>query len=300
MKEFPGNLKSVGVAPEVSGFETGAQRTSLFSPRDQATIENKNPSAGGNIEADSRGNVRAVDQEYEIAESTVSADRDVWRRIAKRFIDLVLASIGLIVSFPFFVLLAILIRLDSQGPAFYCQSRVGANTRRRARRASKSKLTDDERIRDRRRVNNCGQVFTIIKFRTMILNAEKKSGPVWAIKDDPRTTRIGALLRRTRMDELPQLINVLKGDMSIVGPRPERPMFVNKLKEQIVGYERRLEFKPGITGLAQVENGYDSSVRSVAEKVRTDIRYIENWSLWGDIKILFRTVKVVISGKGAN
>ena len=144
-----------------------------------------------------------------------------------------------------------------------------------------------------------GRPIRVIKFRTMIADAEKKCGPVWATKNDPRITRLGNFLRKTRLDEVPQFINVLKGDMSLVGPRPERPVFVEDLCSKVENYDKRLQVKPGITGLAQVENGYDSSVTSVVRKVHYDLKYIQNWSLWSDVKILLKTVVVVVTGKGA-
>ena len=130
-------------------------------------------------------------------------------------------------------------------------------------------------------------------------NAEKTTGPVWATKNDTRITAIGAFLRKTRIDEIPQFINVLMGDMSLVGPRPERPSFVSDLTGKVEGYATRLQVKPGLTGLAQVSSGYDSSIASVTEKVQYDIDYIENWSVWLDIKILLKTVVVVLTGRGA-
>jgi lipopolysaccharide/colanic/teichoic acid biosynthesis glycosyltransferase len=133
----------------------------------------------------------------------------------------------------------------------------------------------------------------------MVNDAEKKSGPVWASKNDPRITRLGNFLRKTRIDEIPQFFNVLKGDMSLVGPRPERPKFVKDLSTQVKDYTHRLEVKPGLTGLAQVENGYDSSIASVVKKVRYDIEYIRTWSVLADVKILLKTVVVVLTGKGA-
>ena len=138
----------------------------------------------------------------------------------------------------------------------------------------------------------------IMKFRTMRHNAEKLTGPVWAVKNDPRITRIGAFLRATRIDELPQLLNILKGDMSIVGPRPERQFFIEKLKSAIDGYEKRLLVRPGLTGLAQVEHKYDESVEDTKVKVRHDIQYVHNLNLIRDIKIILKTVYVVLAAKG--
>ena len=163
--------------------------------------------------------------------------------------------------------------------------------------------------RERRKYDLGGRPFTMYKFRSMIQEAEAVlpclvdlgalSEPVYKLQNDPRITRVGAFLRKTRMDELPQLINVIKGEMSLIGPRPERPVFIRDLSAKVDGYVKRLDVKPGITGLAQVENGYDSSVDSVKDKVAYDLRYINRWSLWQDIKILLKTVIVVITGKGA-
>ena len=155
------------------------------------------------------------------------------------------------------------------------------------------------RGRDRRRENYMGRPFQIIKFRTMIQNAEKHTGPVWATRDDARITRVGRVLRKTRLDEVPQFWSVLRGEMSLVGPRPERPIFVRELSGRVEDYHRRLEVKPGLTGLAQVENGYDSTVSSVTDKVRFDIKYISSWSVLTDMRILLKTVVVVVTGKGA-
>jgi len=165
---------------------------------------------------------------------------------------------------------AILIKLDSPGPVFYRQERMGLH----------------------------GKIFRIVKFRTMYVDAEKNTGPVWSTKDDPRVTRIGKYVRKFRLDEIPQAYNVLKGDMSFVGPRPERPFFVEKLSKEIPLYKRRLKVRPGITGWAQVKHKYDESIEDVKVKLRYDLFYIENMSLRMDFKIIFRTIFVVFFGKG--
>jgi lipopolysaccharide/colanic/teichoic acid biosynthesis glycosyltransferase len=220
-------------------------------------------------------------------------------RFLKKMLDFFGAAVGLILSAPFFILLPIIIKLDSRGPVFYTQERIGINRRRRNRRTFRSERPGDERIRERRISDLHGRPFKVIKFRTMIHNAESATGPVWAIKNDSRITRVGRILRKTRLDEIPQLINVLIGDMSMVGPRPERPFFIRELLEKVPDYAVRLRVKPGITGLAQVTTGYDSSLESVMKKVKADITYIRRWSIWSDLKILMRTVVVVITGKGA-
>jgi len=238
-----------------------------------------------------------------IASTPLVSDRhSTWRQrigaISKRGVDILGASAGTILSLPFFVLLPIVIKLDSPGPIFYRQQRIGHN-RRRCDRRQKCNSSLGRSVRDRRRQDLKGRPFHVIKFRTMVADAEKKCGPVWATKNDPRITRLGHLLRKTRLDELPQFLNVLIGQMSLVGPRPERPKFVQELSTQVENYERRLSVKPGLTGLAQIESGYDSSVASVVRKVHYDLQYIQNWSLWQDVKIMMRTVLVVITGKGA-
>ncbi len=224
----------------------------------------------------------------------------LFNSLLKRTIDIVGAVVGLLLTSPFMLLLPILIKLDSQGPVFYTQLRVGVNRRKEGRRYHQQVgIKSERRTRDRRRENYHGKPFRVIKFRTMVRDAEKKSGPVWATKNDPRITRIGAFMRKTRLDEIPQFINILKGDMALVGPRPERPSFVRDLSTKVDDYIERLEVKPGLTGLAQVENGYDSSLASVTRKVKYDLQYIKNWTLFYDIKIILKTFVVVFTGKGA-
>ncbi|MEJ5305549.1 MAG: undecaprenyl-phosphate glucose phosphotransferase [Ignavibacteria bacterium] len=194
----------------------------------------------------------------------------VWERKIKRLMDIVFSLIILIVTLPITLLVAIAIKLDSEGPVFYKQIRVGKD----------------------------GKEFKIYKFRSMFKDAEKHTGPVWSTKDDPRITRVGKILRKFRLDEIPQFINVLRGEMSLVGPRPERPYFVEKLSKEIPLYKRRLKVKPGITGWAQVKHKYDESIEDVKKKLQYDLYYIENISLRMDLKILFRTIFVVLFGKG--
>ncbi len=221
-------------------------------------------------------------------------------RFCKRSLDIVGAIVGLLLSAPAFLIVPILIKLDSPGSVFYTQTRVGINRRKRDRRYhQQGDVVVERRGRERRRHDLKGRPFEVIKFRTMVADAEKKCGPVWATKDDPRVTRLGQFLRKSRLDETPQFINVLKGDMSLVGPRPERPKFVADLSTKVGDYTDRLQVKPGLTGLAQVESGYDTDIASVTRKVNLDLEYIRNWSLWYDIKIMLRTVKVVFTGKGA-
>ena len=193
-----------------------------------------------------------------------------WEESTKRLIDLAVSFVVLIVGLPVWISIGFLVRMTSPGPAIYSQRRVGRQGRR----------------------------FTMYKFRTMHQNAEALTGPVWATEDDPRYTGIGRWLRKTRIDEIPQLWNVLKGNMSLVGPRPERPYFVEQLMQEIPLYNRRHRVKPGITGWAQVMWRYDSSLEDVQQKVKYDLFYIENMSLRMDFKILFRTVRAALSASG--
>lgn len=224
----------------------------------------------------------------------------MFNRVIKRSLDIVGAVVGLLITSPLWLLVPIVIKLDSHGPVFYTQTRVGINRRKQDRRCFNRTADQNRRGQDRRRVDYMGKPFEVIKFRTMVQDAEKNSGPVWATKGDARITRVGAFLRRTRIDEIPQFINVLKGDMALVGPRPERPNFVRDLSSKVEGYASRLEVKPGLTGLAQIENGYDCTIDSVNDKVRWDLQYIREWSILSDIKIMLRTVVVVFTGKGAH
>lgn len=193
-----------------------------------------------------------------------------WRITVKRVIDVTCAAVGLIVVAPVMALIALTVKLDSQGPAFYSQERVG-------------------RFGDR---------FSMYKFRTMRVDAEA-NGPVWSAgKDDTRLTRVGRILRRTHLDELPQLWNVLMGEMSLVGPRPERPHFLNTLDRVIRRYNDRLLVKPGITGLAQVHYRYDQSLADVRRKLRFDLLYVKRMCLMLDLRILLWTVLVVGTGRG--
>jgi len=192
-----------------------------------------------------------------------------WEQSLKRLIDIGFSSCVLIIGFPFWLLIGLLIKLSSPGPVLYRQKRIGKN----------------------------GDEFNIFKFRSMRSDAEKY-GPQWAGKKDPRVTRLGWFLRKAHLDEIPQFINVLQGDMSLVGPRPERPYFVDKLSKDIPLYQRRLKVRPGITGWAQVKHKYDESLEDVKIKLQYDLFYIENMSIRMDIKIILNTVYVMVMGKG--
>jgi exopolysaccharide biosynthesis polyprenyl glycosylphosphotransferase len=188
----------------------------------------------------------------------------------KRLMDLVLAGVGLLILAPLFPFVALAIRLDSPGPVFYRQIRSG----------------------------RAGRPFAILKFRTMSTDAEKDGQARWATEDDPRITRVGRILRKTRVDELPQLHNVLRGEMSIVGPRPERPEFIEQLEQDIPFYRTRLMVKPGLTGWAQIHYRYGSSVEDALIKLQYDFHYLRCWSLWLDLYVIFRTFGVAFRFKG--
>jgi exopolysaccharide biosynthesis polyprenyl glycosylphosphotransferase len=192
-----------------------------------------------------------------------------WNLIVKRAFDIAASLLFLIVSSPVCAVISLLIKLDSKGPLFYRQERVGLD----------------------------GKTFRLIKFRTMRADAEKESGPVWAHRNDPRKTTVGGFLRRFSLDELPQFVNVLKGDMSIVGPRPERPHFVKQFRKEIPKYLDRHRVKTGMTGWAQV-NGLRGNA-PIDERTKYDVYYVENWSLVFDLKIILKTVSAVVFGKDA-
>jgi lipopolysaccharide/colanic/teichoic acid biosynthesis glycosyltransferase len=217
----------------------------------------------------------------------------------KRVLDITLSTFALILLSPLMLLTALAIKLTSHGPVFYQQERVGLNRRTGERRdRSRGVLNANRRHQDRRVVVNFGKPFRMYKFRTMVTDAEGDR-PVWAKKNDSRITPIGSILRRCRIDELPQFVNVLKGDMSIVGPRPERAYFMAQIEQDLPDFQRRLRTKPGITGLAQVEVGYTNTIEGMRNKLDFDLRYIRNLRLIEDLRILCRTVSVVITGKGA-
>lgn len=228
---------------------------------------------------------------------------DGWTRAGKRVMDIAIAGSMLILLAPVLGVVALLVKFTSPGPVIFRQVRVGLNLRtkprdRRTRNESFPEGDDRRANTDRRGEQAYGRPFVMYKFRTMRTDAEK-NGAQFAVKGDARVTSIGWFLRRTRLDELPQLWNILKGDMSFVGPRPERPEFIESLSKEIPGYLYRLGLKPGLTGLAQVVNGYDNNIESFRRKVAFDLLYLQNCSLWNDLKIVVRTVRVVITGKGA-
>lgn len=202
--------------------------------------------------------------------------------IANRILNVVIASLALALVAPLLAMVAIAVKLTSPGPILYRQTRVGVD--RRFRRGAPY---------DRRAFDHGGKPFRIYKFRSMRVDAERH-GPVWASPDDGRVTPIGRILRKTRLDELPQLYNVLRGDMNIVGPRPERPSIVSRLREDIPEYQCRHRVKPGITGLAQIHQKYDASLDDVRSKVGWDLRYINEQGFWIDVKIMLRTVPSVL------
>ncbi len=192
-------------------------------------------------------------------------------RIAKRASDIFFSLVGLFVSIPIFLTVPLLIKMTSKGPVFYRQERVGEN----------------------------GKPFMVMKFRSMRQDAEKVSGPVWATEDDPRVTSLGKMIRLLRIDEIPQMINVLRGEMSFVGPRPERPLFVEQLRENIPYYDLRFTVKPGLTGWAQVKYRYGSTEQDALEKLQYDLYYIKHLSPLFDLTIVLETIRVVLLGKGA-
>ena len=206
----------------------------------------------------------------------------------KRVLDVALSLPALIASLPACVLIALAILIDSRGPVFYAQERVGLDRRR-------SNWIFNEA--ERRKKVGYGRPFKVYKFRSMIMNAEKNVGPVWALRKDPRATRVGTFLRRTHLDELPQFFNVMRGDMTIVGPRPERPQMVRSLVVDLPEYALRSRVLPGITGLAQIRNGYDDSLESAARKVQYDLYYMRNASLSLDLQIMASTAAVLACGK---
>jgi lipopolysaccharide/colanic/teichoic acid biosynthesis glycosyltransferase len=189
----------------------------------------------------------------------------------KRVLDIVAGSLGIVMLAPIIGLTAMVIKIVSPGPAFFKQERVGLK----------------------------GKRFFIYKLRTMRVDAEKNTGPMWAKENDPRLIKFGRAMRKLHLDELPQLYNVVRGDMSIVGPRPERPVFVEKLCEEILDYKNRIKVRPGITGLAQVRHKYDETIKDVRKKVKYDLLYIREMCLMVDLRILARTVLVSARGKGA-
>ncbi|MBM7556931.1 sugar transferase [Halanaerobacter jeridensis] len=188
--------------------------------------------------------------------------------ILKRMIDIMVSIVGVVITAPIMLLTAIAIKLESHGPVIFSQTRLGKN----------------------------GQEFTIYKFRSMVKNAEKHTGAVWAQENDSRVTNVGNFIRKTRIDELPQFFNILKGDMTLVGPRPERPCLTEEFHDEYCGFKSRLLVKPGVTGLAQVKGGYELTP---GQKLRFDKLYIKQRSLLLDLEIMIRTAVVMIIGHGA-
>ncbi len=195
-----------------------------------------------------------------------------WEKLVKTFGDYVISMAVIILGLPLWIIVALAIVIDSRGGVFYRQERTGEG----------------------------GRVYRIFKFRSMVADAEGATGAIWAGKCDDRVTRIGKIIRKTRIDEVPQFLNVLTGEMAVVGPRPERPEIIEQLRTIYPFYDKRLTVKPGITGWAQVNLEYDTSFEDVSKKLKHDFQYIENQSLFLDLEILARTVNVVLTGKGAH
>jgi len=231
------------------------------------------------------GDAAAADRATATLADDAVAGPELWFRV----VNVLIAGIAMLLLAPVYMLVALAVRLTSPGPVFYTQTRIGLD-----RRASRTIALDERRLDDLG-----GQPFTIIKFRSMRVDAEVGGQAVWASKHDTRVTPIGRALRKTRLDEIPQLMNVLRGDMNIVGPRPERPSIVVRLRQDIPEYSARHRVKPGITGWAQINHSYDSCLEDVKTKVRYDLEYIGKRSLWFDLRIMLLTLPVMIFRRGA-
>jgi lipopolysaccharide/colanic/teichoic acid biosynthesis glycosyltransferase len=212
----------------------------------------------------------------------------VEEHLGRRLLNVTVASIGVVVAAPIMVVVAVLVKLTSKGPVVYTQVRVGLDQRESGPGSMNHRRTKDIG----------GRPFRIYKFRTMQVDAEARTGAVWATPADPRLTPVGGFLRQYRLDELPQLFNVIKGDMNIVGPRPERPQLFETLKERVEYYQLRQRAKPGITGLAQISQQYDGCLDDVRRKVQYDLEYLRRRSLAQDIRIMIKTVPVVLFRRG--
>ena len=208
---------------------------------------------------------------------------------ARRGLNVAVAGLGLVVTAPLMLVIAGLVKLTSRGPVFYRQTRVGLNRR----------APENDGGNHRRTVDLGGKPFTIYKFRTMRAGDAESERQIWAAQDDPRVTRLGRVLRQFRLDELPQLVNVLKGDMNVVGPRPEQPEIFANLRMQVHQYSERQRVRPGITGWAQINHHYDESVEDVRRKVAFDLDYIARQSLGEDLKIMLLTPPAMVLRKGA-
>jgi len=211
------------------------------------------------------------------------------REGSRRALNVIVAGIGLILAAPLLAGIAALIKLTSSGPVLFSQTRIGLDRR----------IPGQGDGDNRRKVDYGGRPFTIFKFRTMHWQPANNDAQVWATPDDPRVTRLGKILRQYRLDELPQLLNVLRGDMNIVGPRPEQPKIVLQLRDQIQNYEHRHMVRPGITGWAQVNYRYDTSLDDVRKKIAYDLQYVARQSFMEDLRIMVRTAPVIIWRRGA-
>jgi lipopolysaccharide/colanic/teichoic acid biosynthesis glycosyltransferase len=208
---------------------------------------------------------------------------------ARRGLNVSAAAVGIVLAAPVMLLIALVIRFTSKGPILYQQRRVGIDRRRSSARLDSCRRRDD----------GGGRPFTIYKFRTMYVQDESRTAQVWASQDDPRITPVGRILRKYRLDELPQLFNVLQGDMNIVGPRPEQPDIFAQLRQEVSRYNERQQVLPGITGWAQVRHHYDTSVDDVRRKVEFDLEYINRCSAAEDAKIMLMTVPVMMFKQGS-
>jgi lipopolysaccharide/colanic/teichoic acid biosynthesis glycosyltransferase len=221
-----------------------------------------------------------------IPRATPRAPARDWSDTIRRGLNVILAAVGLVFALPLMIAIGILIRVTSPGPILYTQPRVGVDRRTRS-----------PNMTPRRVIDHGGRLFRIYKFRTMFVVPDG-STQRWADPDDPRVTGLGRFLRRFRLDELPQLFNVLMGDMNLVGPRPEQPRIFAELRERIPNYDRRQRVLPGITGWAQVNQPYDSCVDDVTRKVKYDLEYIERCSPLEDLKIILYTLPAVVVKRG--
>lgn len=262
---------------ERSAVSLHAKESKAFSPDESLTVGGFRP-VWDVVEAD---HAHAGVESFAFVQQRV-------HEAARRSLNVLLAFAGLLLAAPVMLLIAISIKLSSAGPIIYRQTRVGIDRRH----------PSSNRHHWRRRIDHGGRLFTMYKFRTMTA-ATDPSAEVWATRDDPRVTAVGRFLRQHRLDELPQLLNVLQGDMNLVGPRPEQPSIFAELRGAVDGYSRRQRVLPGITGWAQINQSYDRCVDDVRSKLRYDLEYIEHQSILTDLRIVFGTVPVMLFRVGS-